>query len=523
MSRSRGGRGPPPGNRNSEPCWLAIGRGSAEALREHWARRAGVTDDLEAPILQVADVHDALDALHRAAVTACVVSAGVLETRPEAALRVLRAQLGAAPLVVLDGAQAVEARDAARSLGVPLWGAEPIGLEEPGAARTASPQGASSTAAARVAITPAAATTWSATELPAESPEEAAAEAPAAPTASPLPRADANAPQAVLADPGRFSDGCLERIGRLGSLIDFVLRTLGEVSSANRISLMLSEADRRMLRLRAGRGVHESLLGAVRCPVGTGIAGRVAALGRPASGHGSAGGPRGYDGSAYVVLPLGTGRQCEGVASLTGLPSDALPSDEILRSWTALCRRAGLALRGARRLQRARALSTRDALTGLPNRRAFESALKRELERARRAGSALVVGLVDVDHFKSFNDRYGHAVGDRVLIEVARRLQAAFRETDLVARWGGEEFAVLLPCPNAEEAGEAEGVLDRARRAVGGCPFALGDGFSPATVTVSGGCATFPKITSSPEDLVEAADKALYEAKDQGRDRIVSN
>ena len=81
--------------------------------------------------------------------------------------------------------------------------------------------------------------------------------------------------------------------------------------------------------------------GASSCILRSGIAGRVAALGRPASGHGSTGGPRGYDGAAYVVIPLGTGRQCEGVANLTGLPSDALPSEQVLRSWTALGRRAG--------------------------------------------------------------------------------------------------------------------------------------------------------------------------------------
>jgi len=462
MDSSRGRPGAFSDDRSPEACWLVIGSGTAEALKEHWARRAGASGEGQAPILQVRTVHDALNALMRGPVAACVVSAGVIEARPGAALRVLREQLGAAPLVMLDGEEAV-------------------------AAPAVEPAGVSAGAA------------------------------------SPLPRADADKPETHAVDAGRFAEGCLQRISRLCPLVTYIVRTLSEASNASRISLMLTESGQRTLRLRAGRGIHESLLGTVRCAVGTGIAGRVASIGRPASGHGSTGGPRGYQGSAYVVLPLGNARHCEGVVSLTGLPEDALPSTEALRAWAGLGRRAGLALRGARRLQRARSLSTRDALTGLPNRRAFEGALKRELERARRAGSGLALGIVDVDHFKSFNDRYGHLVGDRVLTEVARRLETAFRETDLVARWGGEEFAVLLPSPSPDDAAEAQAVLERARIGVGGRPFQLGDGLAPARVTISGGLAAFPGVDAGPDALIRTADEALYRAKDAGRDRIVSS
>lgn len=472
--------------------WLAIGSGTAEALEAHWARQADAPGCTKARILQVRNVHDALSALHEGPVAACVISAGVIEARPGDALRVLREQLGAAPLLMLEGEEGTEARDKARTMGVPLWGAT----------RSAPP----SESAQQVPLPP----------------PSSSLRVPETNELRPLPRADAEAGRTKPIAPDDFAEGCLERIGRLGSLVEYVLEALSDASNANRISLMLSEQEGRMLRLRAGRGIHESLLGSVRCTVGSGIAGRVAALGRAAAGHGSEGGPRGYGGSAYVVLPLGKGRRCEGVVSLTGLPGNALPDAGALQAWSALGRRAGLALWSARRLQRARSRSNRDTLTGLPNRRAFEGALKRELERARRAGGGLAVGLFDVDHFKGVNDRYGHPAGDQVLVEVARRLETAFRETDLVARWGGEEFVVLLPCQTPEEAQEAHIVLDRARLGIAARPFALGEGLAPIPLTISGGLASFPGSGTSPATLVESADKALYEAKHSGRNRIVS-
>jgi diguanylate cyclase (GGDEF)-like protein len=165
-----------------------------------------------------------------------------------------------------------------------------------------------------------------------------------------------------------------------------------------------------------------------------------------------------------------------------------------------------------------RAHSERDALTGLANRRQF-----REVMRLRGGDRALrgALLMVDVDHFKRINDQHGHATGDRVLVEVARRLGAAMRGDDLVARWGGEEF--LAFAPNVEGA-ELDQLAERVRVAMAQAPIALDDGRA-LDVTVSIGYAAFPlpdsRVDVPWEQAVNLADLSLYTAKNQGRNCAV--
>lgn len=526
------------GGSSDGPFWLAVGDGAADALRAHGA--AFFEDD--APAIEVVDdVHGALVLLAHRRTLGCVVSGDVLDARPREALGLLQREVRPGPMLVYaSGRESLGVRDAARDLGIHIWEAKsdsddkqtatatappPEAPDRPHTPITAEPEPPEPAPSKPIAPMPPDAAQGrrsgrGAHATVGEEQDKARARARAKQRAEALPRADDDRPAPSMADPGRFAEGCLQRIGRLRPLVRYTVRTLSEVSNASRISLMLSEPERATLRLHEGRGVRESLVGRVRCAYGTGIAGRVAALGRPVTGHGSPGGAREYTGRAYVVLPLGSGRQCEGVVCLTGLPDDQLPDGPTVRSWAKLARRAGVALRGARTLRRARSLAVHDELTRLPNRRAFERGLSRELERARRGGTRLVVGLFDVDHFKSFNDRHGHAVGDVVLREVARRLQAAFRETDLVTRWGGEEFAVLLPgIENTEEAHPRD-LMERGWAAIRARPFQLGPQTAPARVTVSGGFAIFPRDGVDPQKLLDLADAGLYEAKAAGRDRV---
>jgi diguanylate cyclase (GGDEF)-like protein len=151
------------------------------------------------------------------------------------------------------------------------------------------------------------------------------------------------------------------------------------------------------------------------------------------------------------------------------------------------------------------ALAHNDGLTGIPNRRAWELELPREMARVRRSGGRLYVALLDLDHFKRFNDEHGHQGGDRLLKEATAAWQTRMRRTDLLARYGGEEFTVLLrDCTPVQ----AVVVLDGLRAV------------TPDGQTFSAGIAEWDGL-EDPERLVGRADRALYEAKHAGRDRII--
>ena len=155
-----------------------------------------------------------------------------------------------------------------------------------------------------------------------------------------------------------------------------------------------------------------------------------------------------------------------------------------------------------------------DALTGLPNRRAIVETLEEELQRSQRDGTGLAVGMLDIDHFKRVNDECGHACGDVVLCELARRMESVLRPYDSVGRFGGEEFLVVVPGVTRSELGE---LLERLRGAATRAPFKVDK--RGLVVTVSVGGAVF--AGESMDALIARADDALYEAKARGRDLVV--
>lgn len=161
--------------------------------------------------------------------------------------------------------------------------------------------------------------------------------------------------------------------------------------------------------------------------------------------------------------------------------------------------------------------ANRDGLTGIANRRFFEARLRDEFSRWQRYGGNLSVLLFDLDHFKTINDRFGHVVGDNVLRVMAQRVAGVVRSQDTFGRFGGEEFALLLPCTSLDE---AMLVAEKIRQTIGSTPIEAEGVRVPVTASVGGAAAHAGALTH--ETLVNEADAALYRAKRQGRNCSVA-
>lgn len=202
--------------------------------------------------------------------------------------------------------------------------------------------------------------------------------------------------------------------------------------------------------------------------------------------------------------PVITNGRVTGVLAATWKDRVPSSSDQRARAVTLLADETALALQHEGLMNRMEQMAHTDTLTGLPNRRAWQAALPRLLVEARRAGRPVIVAVADLDHFKRYNDTYGHPAGDALLARTAAAFTGALREHDLVARWGGEEFAIALTdCP----AERAAVVLDRLRTA------------TPDGQTCSIGYATWDTVESD-DQLLSRADAALYLAKESGRDTM---
>jgi two-component system, cell cycle response regulator len=306
----------------------------------------------------------------------------------------------------------------------------------------------------------------------------------------------------------------------LPKLLAVVLEAAVQSRRAKAGSLLLLTADRTALVREATHGLQQRDP-AERIPVGQGVAGTVAAKGRPmvlASPAGNGGAEP--TATTQVSVPLLSQGRVLGVLSLydreDGEPFTLADAEAL----TAFAVQAAVAIENVRLHAEAERLSVTDPLTGAWNYRYFERRFEQEIERSRRFGRVLALLMLDIDHFKSVNDRFGHQRGDEVLVEFARRVTGSVRDIDTFARYGGEEFVLILPETNLE-GGLA--VAEKLRVATHRTPFCA-DGGSDGGVRLTGsiGVACFPEHATSPEELLRAADEALYEAKLQGRDRVVT-
>jgi diguanylate cyclase (GGDEF)-like protein len=223
---------------------------------------------------------------------------------------------------------------------------------------------------------------------------------------------------------------------------------------------------------------------------------------------------------AAIAFPLrARGRRAGAIVALDRVPSMTEPqfANDVRALVEAALEPGGAALANAIHVQRADALSVTDDLTALYNSRYLALVLRREVKRASRSGRPLSLLFLDLDGFKSINDTHGHLFGSRALVEAALVIRSSARETDVVARFGGDEFALVLPDTGMEG---AVAVGERVRERIAAHPFLQVDGLD-IHLTASVGVATLPDVASSEEALIQAADKAMYRVKERGKNGIL--
>ena len=222
---------------------------------------------------------------------------------------------------------------------------------------------------------------------------------------------------------------------------------------------------------------------------------------------------------ATIAFPLSCrGHRAGALIGFDRAPAARKPqlSPAVLKAVRVLVDPAAAALDSALLLKRAEALSVTDDLTQLSNSRYLNAMLHRETKRASRSGRPLSLLFIDLDGFKSVNDTHGHLSGSRALVEAAAVIKGSARETDVVARFGGDEFAVVLPDTGGEG---AFAVGERVRERIAAHNFLARDGLD-IRLTASVGLATLPDVAATAEELMAAADKAMYAVKDSGKNGI---
>jgi len=220
---------------------------------------------------------------------------------------------------------------------------------------------------------------------------------------------------------------------------------------------------------------------------------------------------------SFLTIPLIFKKEVLGVLNFHKPEVDGF-SEEEQRMLNLVANQIALAIENAKLYTKARDLSVKDELTGLYNRRHFQTVLQIEWKRAVRFHRPLSLLMVDVDYFKKYNDTFGHLQGDRVLKEMAQLLKKSIREIDTVARFGGEEFIVLLP--DTDKKG-ALAVGEKLRKIVETYRFIETGTSDISPLTISVGVSSYPDDVRDLDDLIDHADIALYDAKDAGRNKVI--
>jgi diguanylate cyclase (GGDEF)-like protein len=321
---------------------------------------------------------------------------------------------------------------------------------------------------------------------------------------------------------GRTLTGTLD----VREVLGLIMQKVSEVLRPESWSLLLLDEAAGELYFEVAVGAQAEELRSMRLSLGEGIAGWVAREGQPVLVEQARSDPRfsprfdqasGRRTGSLLAVPLRSKGRVLGVMELVN-PEGGRPFDpEDLRTLSALADYAAIAIENARNFERIRELTLIDDHTGLFNARHLYGSLESEVARSRRFGRSFSLIFLDLDRFKLVNDRHGHQAGSAVLREVGQVLKKALRAMDVPVRYGGDEFVVLLPESDRQQ---ARAVAERLRRAINAAAFLAERGLE-VRITASFGIATFPDDGATTEDLLRLADQAMYRVKETTRDGIV--
>ncbi len=314
----------------------------------------------------------------------------------------------------------------------------------------------------------------------------------------------------------------LQAIGRaltasldLNQVLTYVVEAAVRLTSAGGGQLFLLEERSHQLLLRAARGSDDAAAQPVSQPAEDVFAAHVLQTNQPLFYPPGPPGKTRALGHPALYVPLRSRDHLLGVLSVDNRASQRMFTTADIGPLTTLADYAAIAIANGRLFAEVQLQSMTDSLTGISNRRHFFALAGREFQRAIRFGRPLSAIMVDIDHFKQVNDTHGHAVGDQVIVEVARLCQTSIRAIDVLGRYGGEEFALVLPETDAHGACQ---LAERLRRRIVGTPINTQAG--PLPITASLGVASTQIAADDVNALIANADGALYAAKQAGRNRV---
>ncbi|MBT1076929.1 diguanylate cyclase [Geobacter grbiciae] len=320
----------------------------------------------------------------------------------------------------------------------------------------------------------------------------------------------------------------LSRATSKEELNEQILAMAADLADASSGSLMFIDENGENLKIEAALGMNMQLAQSMVVQVGSGIAGKVAASGNPLLVNdiekdkriGIPNRPR-FKTKSFVSIPIKLRESVAGVLNLSDKKNQGIFTEDDLNLLITFADHASIMIERALSIERAdflEQLSITDPLTGLYNRRFLKRRMEEELARSIRQNLSLTVMLIDLDNFKIYNDLCGHLAGDRALKKMARILSDTARQMDVVTRYGGEEFCIILPGTSKKE---SLFVAERIRREIEGEEFPHEENLPQGRLTASIGVSSFPEDGNTEAVLVKAADVALYRAKSEGRNRVV--